>query len=53
MGERVWGLDIGSTGIKAVELSRTWQGYRVTNYGLLPINNEDKEGFRGKIFRNP
>jgi type IV pilus assembly protein PilM len=48
MGERVWGLDIGSTGIKAVELSRTWQGYRVTNYGLLPINNEDKEGFRGK-----
>lgn len=40
---RTWGLDFGSTGIKAVELARTWQGYRVTNYGFYPYGNAEKE----------
>jgi type IV pilus assembly protein PilM len=38
-----WGLDFGSTGIKAVELAHTWQGVRVRNYGFYPYNNPDRE----------
>lgn len=40
---KTWGLDFGSTGIKAVELARTWQGYRVANYGFYPYSNAEKE----------
>jgi hypothetical protein len=35
-------LDFGSTGIKAVELAHTWQGYRVTNYGFYPTAQKRK-----------
>lgn len=45
---KTWGLDFGSTGIKAVELARTWQGYRVTNYGFYPYSNTEKEKSRGE-----
>jgi type IV pilus assembly protein PilM len=37
MGMKFWGLDIGSTGIKVVESTRTWQGYRVTNFWSRPL----------------
>jgi Tfp pilus assembly PilM family ATPase/Tfp pilus assembly protein PilN len=40
---RTWGLDFGSTGIKAVELTRTWQGYRVVNYGFYPYGIAERE----------
>jgi type IV pilus assembly protein PilM len=43
MSGKIWGLDVGSTGIKAVELTRTWQGYRVTHYGYLPIGTLNQE----------
>lgn len=43
MSGKIWGLDVGSTGIKAVELTRTWQGYRVTDYGYLPIGTLNQE----------
>ena len=48
MGAKTWGLDIGSTGIKAVELTRTLRGYRVTQYVYLPIGllNPEKGGKR-------
>ena len=39
---KTWGLDFGSTGIKAVELAHTWQGYRVTNYGFYPYSGAEK-----------
>ncbi len=39
---KTWGLDFGATGIKAVELSHTWQGYRVTNYGFYPYSGAEK-----------
>ena len=48
VGLRTWGLDFGSTGIKAVELARTWQGYRVTNYGFYPYSNAEKERTSGE-----
>jgi len=48
MSAKTWGLDIGSTAIKAVELTRTWQGYRVTNYGFYPISNGERERHREK-----
>ncbi len=43
MSSKTWSLDFGSTGIKAVEFARTWQGYRVTNYGFYPYSNTEKE----------
>jgi len=48
MGAKTWGLDIGSTGIKAVELTRTLRGYRVTQYAYLPIGLLNPEGRREK-----
>jgi general secretion pathway protein L len=45
MSSRIWGLDLGSTGIKAVELSRTVQGHRVTQYGFLPIRSGEREEY--------
>ncbi len=39
---KTWGLDFGATGIKAIELSHTWQGYRVTNYGFYPYSGAEK-----------
>jgi general secretion pathway protein L len=45
MSAKIWGLDIGSTGIRAVELSRTLQGHRVTQYACLPIRSGEKEEY--------
>ena len=43
MGARTWGLDISSTGIKAVELTRALRGYHVTQYAYLPIGPLNRE----------
>jgi general secretion pathway protein L len=45
MSAKIWGLDIGSTGIKAVELSRTLRGHRVTQYAFHPIRSGEKEEY--------
>ena len=42
MKSKTWGLDIGTTGIKAVEVTRTLRGPRVTSYGVLPLNRREK-----------
>ena len=46
MISKTWALDIGSTGIKAVEITRTWRGLRVTNYGYFPFAHKEKEELR-------
>jgi general secretion pathway protein L len=46
MTSKTWGLDIGSTAIKAVEITRTWRGERVTNYGYFPFAHKEKEELR-------
>ena len=46
MYSRIWGIDIGSTGIKAVEVTPTWRGRRVTNYGFFPFVSKGKEDLR-------
>jgi len=51
MKSKTWGLDIGKTGIKAVEVTRTLRGPRVTNYGVLPLNRKEKEDSRAEIIR--
>lgn len=51
MKSKTWGLDIGKTGIKAVEVTRTLRGPRVTNYGVLPLNRKEKEDSRTEIIR--
>ncbi len=38
MTTNIWGLDIGSTGIRAIELTRTWNSYRVTDYRFRPLD---------------
>ncbi len=43
MSIRTWGLEFGSSGIKMVELTRTWRGERVTNYGFFPTPSREKE----------
>ena len=43
MGIRTWGLEFGSSGIKMVEVTRTWRGERVTNYGFFPTPSREKE----------
>jgi Tfp pilus assembly PilM family ATPase/Tfp pilus assembly protein PilN len=48
MGAGTWGLDIASTGIKAVELTRTLRGYLVTQYAYLPIDQLNREQRREK-----
>jgi general secretion pathway protein L len=45
VSSKIWGLDLGSTGIKAVQLSRTLQGYQVAGYRFLPIRSGDKEEY--------
>ncbi len=51
MSSRTWGLDIGSTGIKAVEITRTWKGLRVTHYGFFPFSSKGKEDLRREKLR--
>jgi general secretion pathway protein L len=51
MNARTWGLDIGATGIKAVEITRTWKGRRVTNYGFFPFSRQESEGLRKEKLR--
>lgn len=48
---KTWGLDIGSSGIKAVELTRTWKGFRATRYGFRPIHDGKKEEFLSEKLR--
>src|SRR4030043_1277301 len=48
---KTWGLDIGSSGIKAVELTRTWKGFRATRYGFRPTPNGKKEEFLAEKLR--
>jgi type II secretion system protein L len=49
MKAKVWGLDIGSTGIKAVEVTRTMRGFRVSNHGLVPLRGKEKGDLRAEI----
>ena len=51
MKARVWGLDIGSTGIKAVEVTRTLRGFRVSNYGLFPLPGKEKGDLRAEVVK--
>ncbi len=51
MKSKTWGLDIGTTAIKAVEVTRTLRGPRVTNYGVIPLNRKEKEDSRAEIIR--
>lgn len=37
---RYWGIDIGSTALKAVEITRSWQGTRVTRCEIRPFSAE-------------
>jgi general secretion pathway protein L len=49
MRSKTWGLDIGSTGIKAVEVSRSLRGFRVDRYALLPLAKMEKGDLRGEV----
>ncbi len=51
MSSKTWGLDIGSTGIKAVEVTRTWKGSRVTHYGFFPFSSKGKDDLRREKLR--
>lgn len=35
------GLDIGSHTIKAVEMTKTGEGYSITGYGMMPVDGEE------------
>ena len=52
MKSKTWALDIGTTGIKAVEVTHTLRGPRVTNYGVFPLNRKEKEDSRTEIIRH-
>ena len=45
MSAKIWGLDLGSTCIKAVELTRTLQGHRVLQYAFLPVRSGKREEY--------
>lgn len=52
---KIWGLDIGSTGIKAIKLVHSWQGYRIASYACYPFRGhqnlmEEKKQILDKIF---
>ena len=49
MRSKTWGLDIGSTGIKAVEVSRSLRGFRVNRYVLVPLAKKEKGDLRGEV----
>jgi general secretion pathway protein L len=49
MKSKTWGLDIGSAGIKAVEVSRSLRGLRVSRYEVLPLARMEKGDFRGEV----
>ena len=49
MRSKTWGLDIGSAGIKAVEVSRSLRGLRVTRVEVLPLARMEKGDLRGEI----
>ncbi len=51
MKTKVWGLDIGSTGIKAVEVTRTMRGFRVSNHGLYALPGKEKGDPRAEILK--
>lgn len=51
MKSKAWGLDIGTTAIKAVEVTRTLRGPRVTRYGVIPLTHKEKEDSRTEIIR--
>ena len=41
MKSKTWGLDIGTTGIKAVEVTRTLRGPRVTSGRTRNVGSEE------------
>jgi Tfp pilus assembly PilM family ATPase len=41
---KIWGLDIGSTAIKAVELTQTWKSFQVTDYRFRQIEPGGDKG---------
>jgi len=52
---KTWGLDIGSTGIKAIKLAHSWKGSRIISYGYYPFRGqqnllEEKKQILDKIF---
>jgi general secretion pathway protein L len=51
MNAKTWGLDIGSTGIKAVEVTRTLRGFRVSNHGLFPLPAKEKGDHRERVLQ--
>ncbi len=48
MKSKTWGLDIGSAGIRAVEVSRSLRGARVTRHVLSPLAGKEKGDLRGE-----
>ncbi len=48
---KIWGLDIGSTGVKAIEITHNWQGERVTNYWFRPIHLGSQEDFQKEVLQ--
>ncbi len=52
---KVWGLDIGTTAIKAIELAHSWKGCQIISYGYYPFRGEpnlleEKKRILEKIF---
>lgn len=52
---KIWGLDIGSTGIKVIKLAYSWKGFRIVSYGYYPFSSqqnptEEKRLILDKIF---
>lgn len=52
---KTWGLDIGSTGIKAIKLAHSWKGSQIISYGYYPFRGqlnllEEKKQILDKIF---
>lgn len=52
---KTWGLDIGSTGVKAIKLAHSWKGSQIISYGYYPFRGqlnllEEKKQILDKIF---
>ncbi len=52
---KVWGLDIGTTSIKAIKLVHSWKGSQIISYGYYPFRGEpnlleEKKQILEKIF---
>lgn len=51
MSAKFWGVDIGATGVKAVGLTRTWQGFRVTDFRYAPFPSAGQGTGEGEKLR--